>query len=99
MRKLLPRLTNAVNKEIDRNRLSAIYFLFTDGVLTYIGKTTDLRTRITSQKSVNNFDSFRFIECNAMHLDYYERRCIRMFKPVKNRWHYPNITDKELRIS
>ena len=94
MRKLLPSIHYKTNDEINRQNIIAIYFLFNDDELVYIGKTTNLKRRLIGQKSLDSsrggkyFNQFRFIECKIDRLDYYERRWIQRFKPKNNRCLY-----------
>jgi hypothetical protein len=72
--------------------ICCVYFLLKKGVVVYIGMTHNLRSRITNHKSSlchsRWFDSFRFIECDYEIVSDYEKRLIRIFKPIENRHHY-----------
>jgi len=64
--------------------MTGIYFLFLDKQLVYIGKTTNYPSRVMQHKD-KHFNRMRFIECDTKNLDNYERRLIKLFKPLFNK--------------
>lgn len=65
---------------------TGIYFLMNDGEIVYIGKTTRYPKRLYyhySQELPHN--CVRFIPCAESRLDEYERRLIKIFKPLYNK--------------
>ena len=85
MKKYLKAKRLWINPELEGPRITAIYCLLYKDKIVYIGKTENLKSRISSHKSSlfrrRWFNSFRFIRCNADVLDKYERRWIRKFRP------------------
>jgi len=62
-----------------------IYFLLQNLKPVYIGKTTNLETRIRWHDSQRmDYNALRFIACKEDNLDYYEGRWIKKFKPKFN---------------
>lgn len=68
-------------------KICCIYFLFLHGKLIYIGKTVDLRSRMFSHGLKYLHDSMRYICCLPEKLDEYEKRLIKILKPITNN-HY-----------
>lgn len=65
-----------------------IYFCMRQGVVVYIGQTTDLVNRMVYHKTqLLDHDAVRFIPCDERVLDFYEKRWIKKFKPVENTAH------------
>lgn len=65
-------------------KICCIYFLFTRGKLIYIGQTTDLRNRMLSHTFNYLHDSIRYIRCRPEKLEEYEKRLIKILKPLAN---------------
>jgi hypothetical protein len=65
--------------------MSGVYFLVKDGIVVYVGQSTNVEKRLINHKhSEKQFDSFRVISCAENLLLYYERRWIKRFKPIYN---------------
>jgi len=65
-------------------KICCIYFLFLKGKLIYIGQTKDLRARMTSHAFNYRHDSIRYIKCRPEKLEEYEKRLIKILKPLAN---------------
>lgn len=82
------RSLNIKNKKkyqrIDSLFIHGIYFLIFQNDIIYIGKTTNLSSRIFQHASKIRFDCFRVISCPLNKMDDYERRLIKKFKPIYN---------------
>lgn len=68
---------------VEDYRLIGVYFLIGKGKIVYIGKSTSLLNRLASHVSIK-FDKIRFIQCDELRLDEYERRWIMRFRPKGN---------------
>lgn len=68
-------------------KISCIYFLFLRGKLIYIGQTTDLIARMGSHHYEHLHDCIRWIPCPIEKLEEYEKRLIKILKPLGN-WAY-----------
>lgn len=67
-------------------RLTGIYFMIRKRKIVYIGKTTNLIIRLAQSEHVNRrYDYLRFIQCDEVSLERYERRWIKKFKPKMNK--------------
>lgn len=66
-------------------KICCIYFLFLKGKLIYIGQTVDLRNRMCSHAFDYLYDSLRYICCQPDKLEEYEKRLIKILKPLANR--------------
>lgn len=65
-----------------------IYFLINDGIITYIGQTTNLINRLLQHKqALMLWDQVKFIACKEEDLTRYETRWIKKFLPVDNHTH------------
>lgn len=70
------------------NKKCGIYFLFLGKEIIYIGKTTDLASRlIRHDNQLMPYNSVRFIACTENKLHEYETRWIKRFKPKENHTH------------
>lgn len=72
-------------------KICCIYFLFIRGKLIYIGQTTDLRSRMSGHHFNYIYDSIRYIRCVPTKLKEYEKRLIKILKPLAN-WEH-NFTN------
>lgn len=63
--------------------MSGIYFLIKDGNVIYIGQSINVEKRLLKHRD-KDFDTFRIIKCHESRLLEYERRLIKLFKPVFN---------------
>lgn len=76
-------------KEIDRTRVG-VYFLFKADIVVYVGKSTDIITRVKSHKysfrqnEAKDWDSFSYIETSKEDMDLWERLLINKFNPLYN---------------
>lgn len=65
--------------------MSGIYFLLKDGIVVYVGQSTNVERRLISHKwTEKQYDSYRVINCANDLLLYYEKRWIKRFKPIYN---------------
>lgn len=65
-----------------------IYFLLKNGVVVYIGQSTNLVDRMKYHNTqLLDYDCARFIKCDEDKLDYYEKRWIKKFRPFENKAH------------
>lgn len=65
--------------------MSGIYFLLKDGIVVYVGQSTNVERRLISHKWTDKqYDSCRVISCANDLLLYYEKRWIKRFKPIYN---------------
>lgn len=72
-------------------KISCVYFLFLRGKLIYIGQTVDLRSRMMKHNYGYLADSLRYIPCRAEKLEEYEKRLIKILKPLSNQqYNKPN---------
>ena len=62
-----------------------IYFLIKDKKVVYVGKSTDLFSRISDHKRKTGFDSFSFLPCERGDLDRLEMAYILALMPKYNR--------------
>lgn len=62
---------------------SGIYFLIYKKEIVYIGKTKNISHRLAGHGS-KNYEEYRFIPCEEVYLDAYEKRWIEKFKPKYN---------------
>jgi hypothetical protein len=63
-----------------------VYFLIRDGVVTYVGKTTNLLARLTKHRRMGKvFDSFTFIPCAESEMTQLEGDYIMAYWPAENR--------------
>lgn len=63
--------------------MSAIYFLFIDNELVYIGQSINVERRLYAHPIA--YHTHRIIPCPVDKLLYYEKRLINFFKPKMNR--------------
>lgn len=62
---------------------SGIYFLIDNKEIVYIGKTKNISHRLAGHGN-KNYEVYRFIACEEIYLDAYEKRWIERFKPKYN---------------
>ena len=66
-------------------RKPGIYFVWLEGLIVYVGKSTNLKGRITlSHQNIYPRDMISFIECEASMLDYMESMYIGAYMPNRN---------------
>lgn len=63
----------------------AVYFLYHGKEIVYIGKTTNLWSRMSSHHGQKVFDHFSYLACVESELDELERRAILKYRPKLNR--------------
>ncbi|HMG92370.1 MAG TPA: GIY-YIG nuclease family protein [Chryseolinea sp.] len=68
----------------DLPKICCVYFLFLKRQLIYIGQTTDFRKRMSGHEYQYLHDSVRWIECPKDKLEHYEKRLIKILKPLAN---------------
>jgi hypothetical protein len=61
-----------------------IYFLWMNGECTYVGKSTDIQSRLQKHRGAQAFDRYTVMECEEWELDGFETRMIRALKPKNN---------------
>lgn len=67
-------------------QISGVYFLFRGDLIVYVGKSTDIISRIAShRKSKKAFDTYSFIEASESEMDALETVYINKFWPEYNK--------------
>jgi hypothetical protein len=61
-----------------------IYFLWAYGECVYVGKSTDIKSRIYKHRGNYAFDKYTIMECSEWELDAFESRFINAMKPKHN---------------
>ncbi len=79
-------------------KIGFIYFLFHGQQLVYVGKTTNIHTRIHSHKTTKFFTSAKFYEHPVETLDEEEKRVIDHYSPVLNSRLYRRTGESFLEI-
>lgn len=62
-----------------------IYFLIQNDIVVYVGKSTDIETRLTAhRKGKKEFDSYAIMQCNIEWIDLMETFFISKYQPIYN---------------
>lgn len=62
-----------------------VYFLVRDGVIVYVGQTSNLRKRLGHHAQHKDFDSYSVLRCDDRYVDIIEAHYIRKFDPPLNK--------------
>lgn len=71
--------------KIEFRRICGVYQLYQNDCLIYIGKSTDINTRIISHAKDKNFTHYSFIECEPSNLNEIEASLIKRHLPELNK--------------
>jgi hypothetical protein len=86
MQRVKHSLTDLVSASHPAPDTCGVYFLIRDGVVTYVGKTTNVLARLTKHRRMGKvFDSFTFIPCAESEMTQLEGDYIMAYWPAENR--------------
>lgn len=84
------------SKAMSFGKIVGVYFLLKDDAIVYVGRSTDILTRLAnhSREASKAFNRAFVVECPAAHMDRLERLYIDKFKPPHNLAH-PAVSSKD----
>jgi excinuclease UvrABC nuclease subunit len=70
---------------IEVKKIIGIYFLLNNGIIIYIGQSTNILTRVVDHSRNKIFTHYGYIECSEIDLNYLEKKMIQKYKPSLNK--------------
>lgn len=74
-----------ISSSVEKKKSSCIYKLFHNGVVVYVGQTTNIRARIINHMGYKNFDFFDFEFCEKINANELESELIVKYRPIYNK--------------